>query len=243
MLCVFAHPDDECLGPGGAIAHYAMRGVDVRVLTFTCGEAGSIGVSKEMPNDELCRQRRAELGLACDALGVASHRLVGVPDKGVSRVEPERGAGEVLADIERLRPQVVLTFHHGGVSGHPDHIAVAGFVDEAVDRSGVDGPLLYYQWGIPRELAHLYDRPNLVPMEAEEVAAVIDVPDDAMDRKIASIECHKTQIEFFHSLQGMFDYRSVASREFFSLRRSRLPVPGSVRSDLFAGVPGWGEGA
>lgn len=243
MLCVFAHPDDECLGPGGALAHYAMNGVEVHVLTFTCGEAGSIGVSKDMPNDELCRRRRIELKAACDALGVVSHRVLGAPDKGVTQVEPERAVGEILADIERLRPQVVLTFHHGGVSGHPDHIAVARFLDEAFDRSGDEGPLLYYQWGIPRELVPLYDRPNLVPMEAEEVAAVVEISHAAMDRKVAAIECHKTQIEFFHSLQEACDYRSVAAREFFSLQRSRLPEPDSVRSDLLAGVPGWGEAA
>ncbi len=240
MLCVFAHPDDECYGPGGAIADYAMRGVDVHILMFTCGEAGSIGVSRELPREELCRRRVAELEGSCKALGVRDHRIVGAPDKAVSDFPADRGVAEVRAEIDRVRPQVVLTFHHGGVSGHPDHIAVAGFLDRAVDDAADDGPLKYYQWGIPRELEALYDRPNLVPMEKDEVAAIIDAPDGAMDRKVAAIRAHETQIEFFKSLQEKFDYRTVAAREFFSLRRSRLARGVAVESDLFAGIPGWG---
>jgi LmbE family N-acetylglucosaminyl deacetylase len=173
-------------------------------------------------------------------LGVVGHRIVGVPDKAVETLPRPDGVREVARELDRVRPQVVLTFHHGGVSGHPDHIAVASFLDGAVDAAG---PLKYYQWGIPRELEGLYDRPNLVPMEESEVAAVITVPAEAMDRKIAAIESHETQIEFFQSLKAHFDYRAVASREFFSLRRPRVSPsraqPGGVETDLFNGVPGW----
>lgn len=242
MLCVFAHPDDESYGPGGTIAWYALCGVDVHILMFTCGEAGSIGVSKELSRDELCRRRRAELAASCEALGVADYRLVGAPDKGVNAIPREDGIRAVTREIERVRPQVTLTFHHRGVSSHPDHIAVAGFLDDAVDAAGDGGPARYFQWGIPRELESLYRRPNLVPMEDDEVAAVIEVPDAAMDRKVASIEAHETQIDFYRSLRDAFDYRRVAAREFFTLRRTRLPRPGAVQSDLFAGVPGWKGG-
>jgi LmbE family N-acetylglucosaminyl deacetylase len=48
LLCVFAHPDDECLGPGGAIAQCVLKGVEVFVTTFTAGEAGSIGISRSL---------------------------------------------------------------------------------------------------------------------------------------------------------------------------------------------------
>jgi LmbE family N-acetylglucosaminyl deacetylase len=242
MLCVFAHPDDECYGPGGAIARYALSGVDVRVLMFTRGEAGSIGVSGEIPGRELSRLRTRELACSCRALGVRSHRILGVPDKGVGRADPERAVAEIARDIDDHRPHVVLTFHGRGVSGHPDHIAVAGLLDRAFAAGGEGGPLKCYQWGIPRELTRLYDRPNLVPMEADEVACVIDVAPAAMDRKVAAIECHETQIEFFRSLERSFDYRVVASKEYFALRDSRIPRSDALENDLFRGVPGWGGG-
>jgi len=61
LLCVFAHPDDECLGPGGSIAQCAIDGGEVFITTFTAGEAGSIGISKTLA--------REELGLDPSALG------------------------------------------------------------------------------------------------------------------------------------------------------------------------------
>ena len=40
LLAVLAHPDDESLGFGGTLAKYAAEGVEVFLLTATCGENG-----------------------------------------------------------------------------------------------------------------------------------------------------------------------------------------------------------
>jgi len=236
LLCVFAHPDDECYGPGGTIARAVEDGAEVFVTTFTAGEAGTIGISKSLDPADLARRRQRELAAACEALGVAGHRMLDAPDRGVAGVDREWAVGEILGDIERLRPQVVLTFHHLGVSGHPDHIAVATFLDEAWKRSGETGPRAYYEFGLPRAKALLYERPNLVPIEDEEIAAVVPITPTAMDRKLEAIRCHTTQIAFFESLQAKFDYREISTPEHFGLRRSRFPRPSAPVSDLFAGV-------
>jgi LmbE family N-acetylglucosaminyl deacetylase len=236
LLCVFAHPDDECYGPGGTIAQLALDGAAVFVTTFTAGEAGTIGVSRSLDPVELARRRRLELAEACDALGVSGHRILDAPDRGVATVDAEWAVREILADIEHHRPQVVLTFHHLGVSGHPDHIAVAGFLDRAFARSGDGGPSAYFEFGIPRARAPLYDRPNLVPLEDEEVAAIVPVAARAMDRKVEAIRRHATQIAFFESLQEKFDYRRMSTPEHFGLRRTRLPRPAAPVADLFEGI-------
>jgi LmbE family N-acetylglucosaminyl deacetylase len=237
LLCVFAHPDDECYGPGGTIAKAANTGAEVFITTFTAGEAGTIGVSKALQPRELARRRRAELAAACDALGVSGHRILDVPDRGVERADPAWAVGEIVADIRRLRPQVVITFHHRGVSGHPDHVAVAGFLERAFDAT-VDGgsPLRYYEWGIPRHRALLYERPSLVPLDDDEVAAAVDVTGAPMERKLAAIRAHETQIEFFMGLEAKFDYRALATPEHFSLRRARSSPPRPVVTDLWEGI-------
>jgi LmbE family N-acetylglucosaminyl deacetylase len=235
LLCVFAHPDDESYGPGGTIAAAALSGAEVDVLMFTCGEAGTIGVSKQLPREELCRRRRSELEAACAALGVRAHRVVGAPDRGVSGIDREAAVAEIERDIESRRPQVLLTFHHRGVSGHPDHIAVADFLREAFRRTAA--PQRLFEWGIPHAAAALYDRPNLVPLEEDEIHAVIAVPAEAMARKIAAIHAHETQIEFFRSMQAKFDYAAESAPEYLLLRESRLPRPATPLSDLFEGIP------
>ncbi len=236
LLCVFAHPDDECYGPGGTIARCVLDGGEVFMTTFTAGEAGTIGVSKTLARAELARLRRAELAAACEALGIADHRVLGAPDGGVAGVDLAWAVGEILADIRRFRPHVAMTFHRGGVSGHPDHIAVAGFLDRAIAEAGRDGPQVCYEWGIPRRSAALYQRPSLVPLEDEEIAAVIPIDAVAMDRKIAAIRAHETQLEFFVSLEQKFDYRSVSSPEHFARGRSRASFDRAPVSDLFEGI-------
>lgn len=232
LLCVFAHPDDECYGPGGAIAQCALDGGEVFITTFTAGEAGTIGMSKTLPRAELGARRRAELAAACDALGVAGHRVLGVPDRGVDTVDAAWAVREIAGDIRRFRPQIVLTFHHLGVSSHPDHVAVARFLDQAFSETP-DGPVAYFEWGIPVHRAPLYERPNLVPIPDDEIAAEVPLSDAAMDRKLAAIRAHETQYEFFLSLEQKFDYRTMASPEYFAVRRSRAPRKNGRVSDIW----------
>jgi LmbE family N-acetylglucosaminyl deacetylase len=238
LLCVFAHPDDESYGPGGTIARYAMEGVEVSILMFTCGEAGTIGVSKQTPRERLSSLRTDEMAAACEALGVADFRMVGAPDRGMDCVDEQWAVEQIERDIRKYRPHVLMTFHHLGVSGHSDHIAVARFLELAFDRvsSDPEAPKKIWGWGIPREKFRLYERPNLIPLENEEVNAVIDIPDAAMDRKVAAIAAHQTQHDFFLSLQERFDYREVSRPEFFHLRKTRLPRPEGVEDDLFGGI-------
>jgi LmbE family N-acetylglucosaminyl deacetylase len=179
-------------------------------------------------------RRRLELAAACDALGVAGHRVLGVPDKGVKDVDRNWAVKEIVSDIRRLRPQVVLTFHHLGVSAHPDHIAVANYLDLAFAQT--TEPVAYYEWGIPRPIIDLYQRPHLVPIPEDEIAAVVPIVGDAMDRKLAAIRAHETQYDFFLGLNAVFDYREVATPEHFGLRRARISRPAGRVADLWEGI-------
>jgi LmbE family N-acetylglucosaminyl deacetylase len=238
LLCVFAHPDDETLGPGGSIARYAMEGVQVYMLMFTCGEAGTIGVSKELSRERLCQRRVDELAAACDALGITEHHVLGAPDRGVEDIEPQWAVDRIVRDIQKYQPHVLLTFHHKGISGHPDHIAVAGYLEEAFDRMTEQSgsPSKLYGYGVTRRLADLYARPNVVPLEDGEIDAVVEIPDAAMDRKIEAIHRHETQIDFYKTQIEKFDYRGETRPEHFHLRRTRLPRPSAAESDLFEGI-------
>ena len=75
-----------------------------------------------------------------------------------------------------------------------------------------------------------------MPLEDEEVAAIVPIRDEAMDRKVDAVRRHATQIAFFESLQAKFDYRAVSRPEHFGLRRTRIPRPTAPVTDLFEGV-------
>ena len=49
LLCVLAHPDDESLGTGGALAKYAAEGMETYLIAATRGEHGWWGEAADYP--------------------------------------------------------------------------------------------------------------------------------------------------------------------------------------------------
>jgi LmbE family N-acetylglucosaminyl deacetylase len=133
LLAVLAHPDDESLGFGGTLAKYAAEGIETFVVTATRGEAGRFGsIGKGHDPEEVGRVREAELRGAAEVLGVREVTVLGFPDSAVDQVPYATAIGAMVAQIRRIRPDVVVTFGPEGAYGHPDHIAVSQFATAAV---------------------------------------------------------------------------------------------------------------
>ena len=213
LLAVFAHPDDETFGPGGTLARYALTGNTCRLVTFTRGEAGSLGPAKYLTPEELGRLRSTELECAVNALQLSSHRLCDLPDKRLAGLPPETGLAVIRQEIETFEPDLVLTFHRDGISGHPDHQAVARWCLQAVrDKTGPR--LLGY--GIAEAQAHRVGFRRLRPIPDAEVTHVIDVT-SYLDNKLRAIECHKSQSELWNKLRSVEGgYLQYASSEHFA---------------------------
>ncbi|WP_297007149.1 N-acetyl-1-D-myo-inositol-2-amino-2-deoxy-alpha-D-glucopyranoside deacetylase [uncultured Corynebacterium sp.] len=150
VLAVHAHPDDESLWTGLALAQWARRGAEVTVVTCTLGEEGEVIGDKYQGlvadrSGLLGGYRIAELQRALSALGVNRDATVGISrprflggvarwrDSGMAGTPPaghprafvrsgDAAVGTLRADIARLRPHVVVTYGPDGGYGHPDHI-------------------------------------------------------------------------------------------------------------------------
>jgi N-acetyl-1-D-myo-inositol-2-amino-2-deoxy-alpha-D-glucopyranoside deacetylase len=143
VLFVHAHPDDESIGTGATMAHYAADGARVTLVTCTLGEEGEIHVPalahlEAAEADQLGGYRLTELAAACAALGVADHRflggagryrdsgMMGTPANDHPRAfwgaDLDEAARHLFAVIDEVRPQVVVTYDENGFYGHPDHI-------------------------------------------------------------------------------------------------------------------------
>ncbi|GAA2162016.1 N-acetyl-1-D-myo-inositol-2-amino-2-deoxy-alpha-D-glucopyranoside deacetylase [Humibacillus xanthopallidus] len=146
LLLVHAHPDDESLTCGIAMAHHVARGDEVHVLTCTLGEEGEVippGLAhlEAAPDDALGPHRHGELaealrrvGATMHVLGEGSGRLSRYRDSGMAgsaaAARPEAFTGADLDEAARLvvdvitqvRPDVVITYDEHGGYGHPDHI-------------------------------------------------------------------------------------------------------------------------
>jgi LmbE family N-acetylglucosaminyl deacetylase len=137
LMAVLAHPDDESLGVGGALAKYASEGVDVFLLTATRGDAGRyhghpLGDPEHPGPLGLADLREAELRAAAAVLGVCEVSLLDYPDRYLDRANPRQAVASVAMHLRRIRPHVVVTFGPDGAYGHPDHIAISQFTTAAV---------------------------------------------------------------------------------------------------------------
>ncbi len=73
LMAILAHPDDETLGNGAALARYAAEGVDVTLVTATRGQYGWLGDPDANPGPSaLGRQREAEPARLSGCSGCAS---------------------------------------------------------------------------------------------------------------------------------------------------------------------------
>jgi len=133
LMCVLAHPDDESLGTGGALAQCAAEGVATYLVTATRGERGRFGDSKESPGPEIVgKAREAELLAAAKELGIREVSFLDYLDGALDQVDAAEATEKIAGHIRRVKPQVVITFGPDGAYGHPDHIAISQLTTAAI---------------------------------------------------------------------------------------------------------------
>jgi LmbE family N-acetylglucosaminyl deacetylase len=125
ILGVFAHPDDESMGPGATFAKYAAAGQRVAFVTATDGGAGRLFDKRPTDNTELRRIRRAETARAAEILGIEFLGFLGWHDGDLKNLNVLDIEIEIAKIIRREKPDVLITFHGSGISYHPDHRVLA----------------------------------------------------------------------------------------------------------------------
>jgi LmbE family N-acetylglucosaminyl deacetylase len=136
LLAVLAHPDDESFGTGGTLAYYAQNGVHVYLICATRGEAGEMEERYLRNFESIAERREAELRCAAEKLGIKQVFFLNYRDSGMAgsrdNLHPEalvnqpleKVASDISSIVEKLKPQVIITFDPIGGYRHPDHIAI-----------------------------------------------------------------------------------------------------------------------
>jgi LmbE family N-acetylglucosaminyl deacetylase len=266
LMCVLAHPDDESLGMGGALAKYAAEGVETYVVTATKGERGRSGSKEPLTLEAVGHLRDAELRAAADELGVREVSLLGYCDGELDRANPTEAIGKIVAQLRRVKPQVVLTFAPDGAYGHPDHIAICQFATAAVicaadpDYQLPDyaaphriSKLYYLAWRADKWAAYQAALRKLVIMVDGRERQATPWPDWAVTTAIETsafqaqvwraVSCHQSQMAIYRQLLHLSEehHRSLwGSQEFY---RAMSLVNGGRRleTDLFEGLRETGD--
>ena len=213
LLAVFAHPDDETFRPGGTLSLLARQGVQVELLTFTRGEAGSCGNPPLCSPADLPAVRARELRTACAVLGIQPPRLLDYADGCLHEADPEAMIAHIQTLVDDVSPQVIISFGQDGLSGHPDHIAVSDWAVETFHRNEDVGAL--YSIAVPQSLVRALKMHQLHPTPDEIISLSVDVM-PIWHTKLAAIHCHATQISSSPIMHASQDRQHLFfGREYF----------------------------
>ena len=220
VVAVHAHPDDEALFTGGALASLAGRGADVLVVTCTLGEEGEVIGERyqHLVNDhadQLGGFRIHELNEALGFLGARGEFLGGAGkyrDSGMAGSPAsknpkafvnsgQRAVDDVVAVFERERPHLVITYDPNGGYGHPDHIRAHEITHAAAKQ--VDIPRILWSVRLRSELEAMiadqipatWTRPEPGELDAvDTVDTWVELDDTTYAAKTAAMRAHATQI-------------------------------------------------
>ena len=261
LLCILAHPDDESLGLGGILARYGAEGAETYVITATRGERGWFGAEEDYPGPAaLATIREQELRAAAAVLGIHELTLLDYVDGEVEDADESELARQLAAHIQRIRPDVVVTFDQNGIYGHPDHIAVTRAAAAAIVAAAADPirgntaarphavPKFYYfawtreameayeaAFGHLSMLVHGVER-HADPWPAWAISARIDTSAH-WERVWAAIRCHRSQLPGYQRLLDLpAEYhRALWGESTFHRVYSLVPASAS-EVDLFEGL-------
>lgn len=187
IMVILAHPDDESFGIGGTLARYAAEGISITLVCATRGEAGIPGLAL----DETGRLRERELRMAALTLGIARVQFLGYRDGELSQADPNEVIARLVEAMQKLRPEIVITFGPDGVTGHPDHVAIHHLATRAFRRAELPPTsCLYYI--LPSEATEQGCGVPVFREEAPGLVVSIDV-DDFRVTKVEAMQCHASQ--------------------------------------------------
>jgi LmbE family N-acetylglucosaminyl deacetylase len=237
LLCVTAHPDDECFAFGGALMLAAQAGVETTVLCFTDGQAATNrGIATS--GEHLGEMRRAEFFASCKILDVTHAEILDYQDAQLEFADFSATVAKLVERIRREKYDVVLTFGmDGAMNTHADHTMVSAFTTAAYHWAASPkrfpslGPIhvaqrLYYN------TTYFFFPGRPAPLPAPWTVTLDVTPVQA--RKFAAFHAHTSQVPLMEKFQSYFEKR--AGKEVYTLAASPEPQPATQTTDLFAGL-------
>jgi LmbE family N-acetylglucosaminyl deacetylase len=142
ILYIFPHPDDESFGIGHAMHKQRRDGHEVYLFTLTKGGATKQRHKFGYDIETMGEVRYREMLEVEKALNLSGMRVIDLPDSGLSEMDPRKIEREIIAEIERIKPNVVVTYAVHGISGFHDHLVAHAVVKRAFIEMNERAPYL-----------------------------------------------------------------------------------------------------
>jgi LmbE family N-acetylglucosaminyl deacetylase len=185
VLTVAAHPDDEILGCGGAMAAHRLRGDPVSILILGEGLTSRAPTRGDANLDAL-PELQGDARRAAGIVGVDDVTLLDFPDNRFDSVPLLDVVKAVEREKARVKPDVVYVHHWGDLN--VDHGVTFNAVMAAFRPLPGERPVAIYAYEVPSSTGWAGPSPAsaFVPTHFVDIAATLD-------RKIAAMEAYASE--------------------------------------------------
>lgn len=232
ILYVFPHPDDESFGPALAISAQRRQGHEVHLLTLTRGGATKQRHRYGYSIEEMGEVRRREMEEVAEVLGLNGLTVLDLPDGGLKEMDPITIEAVVREEVERLRPDVLVTYAVHGVSGFHDHLvshAVVKRVFCALRAEGAEHPRRLALFTLAE--SPVPDGPfTLSTSTPEEIDCAVPVSEHDLETARRALACYETYAEVIERADPL---ARVGDTVYFEIFQESHDPP---LESLFAGV-------
>lgn len=227
ILAVFAHPDDEStVAP--ILARYTREGAKVYIVIVTDGRYGTNDFHDYKAGETLVITRKEEMKCAANQLGAELIHLDYhdqlKADEGYDGHVPHARAIvlELKEIIQRIQPDVLITWGPDGGSTHMDHRLVGASVTQVYLSSEWKNPMYLFYYGTPTELIDDADTKTLRGQHKKYLRTKISY--SAVDHSTAfdSYKCHYSQIDPNLTKEEFMNRRNINERIIY-LRKFETP--------------------
>ena len=198
-MVIVAHPDDADFGPAGTAARWVDAGSQGWLVCCTSGDQG--GEDPDADPLALALDREAEQRAAADVVGYAGITFLHLPDGALVN---DLALRELLVrEIRTFRPDAVLAtdpetlFYRDGGVNHTDHRAAGLAAVDAV-YPAARNPMAFPHLARAGLAKHNVRRLYLFWSERPTVWVDIST---TVDRKLAALRCHASQIKDMAGLE------------------------------------------
>lgn len=220
VLVICAHPDDPDFGVAGTVACWASQGVKVTYVIVTDGSKGS--PEPNMTREKLIRLREEEQRKAAEILGVAEVIFLRQPDGEIRNTYELQEM--VVRLIRKYKPDVLVT-----------HDPTARIVDNAylnhIDHRVVGDAVLDSVFPLARDRLNFpqHEEEGLEPHKVLDIFLLftnqpnywVDIT-DTIDKKIAALKEHKSQVGDLDKLEGRIRDRARKRAEKVSFEYAEI---------------------
>lgn len=215
LLAVFAHPNDESFLTGGLLQKAHEAGVFVSLLCLTKGEKGQ----NKVKHKALKEVRTKELERASSILSIDNCIVWNYTDTNLHN-ESKSWAQRLEEEIARIKPSILVTFDHSGMTGHPDHITICTQVIKLLNELKNSRPLVFLCVPDTEDKKHFKNN-KAMPLANIKTHRLSFGLKQAI-KKIKAIYAHKSQMPGFLYKLYVLDRYLFNHHEFYHVIPSNM---------------------